>query len=108
MGSNRFRVLPPPEILKRDVERFILNRFSSNRRVEINVYSNGIPGIVLHQTDGHPAIKTILTQSGRKTSPPSLFVCGPGTESSLMRFENGSYTVVQVILKPHALKTLLG
>ena len=25
-----------------------------------------------------------------------------------MRFEKGSYTVVQVILKPHALKTLLG
>jgi hypothetical protein len=25
-----------------------------------------------------------------------------------MRFAKGSYTVVQVILKPHALKTLLG
>ena len=108
MGSNRFRVLPPPEILKRDVECFILNRFSGNRKVEINVFSNGIPGIVFHHTDGHPAIKSILTQSGRETSPPSLFVCGPGTESSLMRFEKGSYTVVQVILKPHALKALLG
>ena len=108
MESNLFRVLAPPEILKRDVECFILNRFSGNRRVEIRVFSNGIPGIVFHHTDGHPAIESIRTQSGRETSPPSLFVCGSGTESSLMRFEQGSYTVVQVILKPHALKTLLG
>jgi AraC-like DNA-binding protein len=108
MEADRFRVLAPPEILKRDVECFILNRFSGNRKVETRVFSNGIPGIVFHQTDGHPAIESILTQSGRETSPPSLFVCGPGTESSLMRFEKGSYTVVQVILKPHALKTLLG
>ena len=108
MESNLFRVLAPPEILKRDVDCFILNRFRGNRRVEIRVFSNGIPGIVFHHKDGQPAIKSILTQSGRVTSPPSLFVCGPGTESSLMRFEKGSYTVVQVILKPHGLKTLLG
>jgi hypothetical protein len=108
MESNLFRALAPPEILKRDVECFILNRFRGNRRLEINVFSNGIPGIVFNHTEGHPAIKSILTQSGRETSPLSLFVCGSGTESSLMRFAKGSYTVVQVILKPHALKTLLG
>lgn len=108
MESNLFRVLAPPEVLERDVECFILNRFSGNRRLEIKVFSNGIPGIVFHHKEGHPAIESIQTQSGRKTSPPCLFVCGSGTESSLMRFEKGSYTVVQVILKPHALKTLLG
>lgn len=103
-----FRILAPPDILKSDVECFILNSFSGDERVEIKVFSNGIPGIVFHHRDGHPAIESILTQSGRKTSPPTLFVCGPGTESSLMRFEKGSYTVLQVILKPHALKTLFG
>jgi AraC-like DNA-binding protein len=108
MQSNLFRVLVPPEILKRDVECFILNQFSGSEKVEIKVFSNGIPGIVFHNSDGHPAIEGILTQSGRKTSPSSLFVCGAGTESSTMRFVKGSYTVVQVILKPHALKTLFG
>jgi AraC-like DNA-binding protein len=108
MQSNLFRVLAPPEILRRDVECFILNQFSGNERVEIKVFSNGIPGIVFHNRDGHPAIESILTQSGRKTSPSSLFMCGAGTESSLMRFVNGSYTVMQVILRPHALKTLFG
>src|SRR5687767_15490303 len=103
-----FRILAPPDILKSDVECFILNSFSGDERVEIKVFSNGIPGVVFHHRDGHPAIESILTQSGRKTSPPTLFVCGPGTESSLMRFEKGSYTVLQVILKPHALKTLFG
>jgi AraC-like DNA-binding protein len=108
MQSNLIRVLAPPEVLKRDVACFILHKFSSNERVEIPVFSNGTPGIVFHNKNGHPAIRSILTQSGRKTSPPCLFVCGPGIESSLMKFEKGSYTVLQVILKPHALKTLFG
>ena len=86
----------------------MLNKLNSDEGVEIKVFSNGVPGIVFHHRDGHPAIESILTQSGRKTSPPMLFVCGPGTESSFMTFARGSYSVVQVILKPHALKTLFG
>jgi len=108
MQPNQFRVLAPPDILKRDVECILLNRFSSTEQVEIRVFSNGIPGIVFHHKDGHPAIKSILSQSGRQTFPPSSFVCGAGTESSLMKFERGLYTVIQVILKPQALRTLLG
>lgn len=108
MGSNSFRALAPPQILKGDVECFILNQFSGDERVEIKVFSNGIPGIVFHHRNGHAAIESILTQSGRKLSPPALFVSGPGTESSLMTFAKGPHTVLQVILKPHALKTLFG
>lgn len=108
MGSNTFRALAPPKILQNAVECFMLNKLNSNERVEIKVFSNGVPGIVFHHKDGHPAIESILTQSGRKTSPPTLFVCGPGTESSFMTFARGSYSVLQVILKPHALKTLFG
>ena len=108
MGSTTFSVLAPPEILKSDVECFLLNRFTSDEGVAIKVFSNGIPGVVFHHNAGHPAIESILTQSGRKTSPPPLFLCGPGTESSLMKFGKGSYTVIQVILKPHAPKALFG
>jgi AraC-like DNA-binding protein len=108
MGSNKFKILTPPDILKQDVECFLLNEFSGKEGVSINVFSNGIPGIVFHHNDGQPAIENIIMQSGRKFSPPTLFLCGPGTESSTMNFRKGSYTVMQVILKPHALKTLFG
>jgi len=108
MGSNKFKVLKPPEILNGDVECLLLNEFAGKEGVSINVFSNGIPGIVFHHNEGQPAIENIIMQSGRKFSPPTLFLCGPGTESSTMNFRRGSYTVIQVILKPHALKTLFG
>ncbi|RPJ25818.1 MAG: AraC family transcriptional regulator [Chloroflexi bacterium] len=104
----RSNILTPPEILKNDVECLLLNEFTDKEGMSINVFSNGIPGIVFHNNEGHPAIENIIMQSGRKFSPPTLFLCGPGTESSVLNFRKGSYTVMQVILKPHALKTLFG
>lgn len=108
MGSNKLKLLAPPKALKNDVECFILNEFTGQEGASINVFSNGIPGIVFHYNEGQPAIENIIMQSGRKFSPPTLFLCGPGTESSVMNFRKGSYTVMQVILKPYALKTLFG
>ena len=40
MGTNTFRVLVPPEILKSDVECFVLNRFGGNERVEIDAHAD--------------------------------------------------------------------
>lgn len=97
-----------PEILKRDVECLLLNEFTGKEGTSINVFPNGIPGIVFHYNDGHPAIESIIAQSGAKSSPPTLFLYGPGTQSSVMNFRKGSYTVMQVVLKPHALKALFG
>jgi AraC-like DNA-binding protein len=37
-----------------------------------------------------------------------LFLHGAGIEASVMNFSNGYYTVIQVIFKPHALRTLFG
>jgi AraC-like DNA-binding protein len=86
----------------------LLNRIHAEEGMTIKVFSNGIPGIVFHHNEGRSAIERILTQSGRTISPPTLFLCGPGTESSVMSFGKGSYSVIQVILKPHALKTIFG
>ena len=96
----------PPEILKGDVECFILNQFTSAERTAIHVFPGGTPGIVFHHNEGRPAIENIIMQSARKSFPPTLFLHGPGTEPSVMNFEKGSYTVIQIILKPHALKSL--
>jgi AraC-like DNA-binding protein len=108
MGSNRFNILTPPQILKKDVECFILNKFNSKEGTAIHTFPSGMPGIVFQHYEGRPAIENIALQSGRMSFPPTLFVYGPGTESSTMNFGKGSYTVIQVLLKPHALKALFG
>lgn len=108
MRSNRFSTLPAPEILRNDVECFMLAEFTGEEGASIKVFPNGVPGIVFHHDGGRPAIENIITQSGLKLSPPTLFLYGPGTESSVMNFKGGSYTTTQVILKPHALKALFG
>jgi len=108
MRSNKLNIVSVPEALKNDVECFMLTRFSGDEGLAINVFSNGIPGIVFHHNAGQPAIENIIMQSGRKFSPPALFLCGPGTESSVMNFRRGSYTVIQAVLKPHALNSLFG
>lgn len=108
MGFSSFRIYRVPAMLSRDVECFILNEFDGNERAAISVFPSAIPGIVFHHHEGHPAIENIVLQSGRKFSPPSLFLHAAGTESSVMNFGPGAYTVMQVILKPHAVKALFG
>lgn len=102
------RVINVPGVLKNDVECIIVNEFDGAEGTAINVFPNGLPGIVFHHHEGQPAIENIIMQSGRKSAPPTLFLYGPGTESSIMNFISGSYTVLQVILKPHAVQALFG
>src|SRR5215216_3818778 len=108
MGSNSFPILSVPDVLRHDVECFILNEFTGEKRVTIETFPSAIPGIVFHNKQGRPAIENITTHVGRKFSPPTLFLHGSGTASSIMNFEKGSYMVIQVILKPHALQALFG
>jgi AraC-like DNA-binding protein len=108
MGLTQFQVLAAPEILRRDVECLLLYEFMGSQRVATNVFPKGIPGIVFHHQNGNPVIESIQVQSGRKVSPPTLFLYGPVVESSVMNFREGSYGVIQVVLKPHALKAVFG
>lgn len=108
MGLSTFRIHNVPKILSQDVECFIFNRFNVNEKVAINVFPSSIPGIVFHHNEGYPAIENIVVQSGRTFSPPTLFLHGAGIESSVMNFGDGCYTVIQVIFKPHAVRTLFG
>lgn len=97
-----------PEVLRRDVEAFVLGEFNSMEDVEIKVFPKGVPGIVFHQNDQGTAIRDIVTRSGVDFTPPGLFLHGAGTEPSVMRFRKGAYTTIQIILKPHALCALFG
>jgi AraC-like DNA-binding protein len=108
MGSNQPRMFDVPRSLRNHVECFILNELSSAKTMSISVFPNADPGIVFHHSAGKPAIENIIMRSGRKTFPSTSFLHGPGIESSVMNFAQGSYAVIQVILKPHALNTLFG
>ena len=108
MSSIQFTMLPIPEILKNDVECLRIAEYSGEEAIAIKVSPSGVSGIVFHQNNGRSALEQIITHSGRISCPPPLFLYGPGTEPSVMHYKSGSSTTMQVIFKPHALKTLLG
>jgi len=106
----KFKIIPAPEELKEEVECFRLAEYSGEGGLAINVSLNGMPGIVFQHHKGRSPIKSIVTRSGRITfngDAPTLFVYGQNTEPGLMN-HHGPFTTMQVILKPYALKTLLG
>lgn len=108
MYSTQFAILPPPAILKNDIECVRIAEHSGEEAVSIKISPTGLPGIVFHQSNGQAALEQIITHSGRRSSPPPLFLYGPVIEPSVMIYKRGSFTTIQVIFKPHALKTLFG
>jgi AraC-like DNA-binding protein len=108
MHSIQFTLLPPPEILKNDVECVRIAEYSGEEVVVIKVSPTGVPGIVFHQNNGQAALEQIITHSGRTACPPPLFLYGPVIEPSVMTYKREAFTTIQVIFKPYALKTLLG
>ncbi len=104
----QFTVVPIPEILKAHMECIRISQFDSDQPVDINVCLNGLPGIAFQHRDGYSPIEEIRTRFGGVTSTPNLFVYGQMTEPGVMRYRAGQFTSTQVVLKPHALQTLLG
>lgn len=108
MGSICFHTLPVPDVLKDDVESFRVVQYTGNTELSIQVAPAGIPGIVFQHSNGHSAIDSIVSRSGRISYPPTAYVYGPGMESSVMHYKKGPSISTQIILKPHALNTLIG
>jgi AraC-like DNA-binding protein len=107
MSSIAFTILPPPEILKNDVECFRIATFTEAAELAVRVCPNGFPGVVFQQHLGNSVIKNIVTRSGSVVVTPTLFLHGQVTGLAVMVFQ-GPFTTIQVILKPYALKTLFG
>src|SRR5579885_985719 len=108
MWSVRFNILPVPDILKNDVECFRIAEHVSAEDLTINVAPAAAPGIVFQHNGGQSSLADITTPSRSNTDVPTLFLYGPIVEPGVMNFRRGTWTTIQVILKPHALKTLLG
>jgi AraC-like DNA-binding protein len=109
MGSIQFTIVPPSDELARDVAFFRSASYEERAAQRINVCPNGLPGIVLQHSGNQPAVERIVTSAGRTVPyPPTLFLYGQITTPSIMHFVPRPYTTLQVLLKPHALRLLLG
>jgi AraC-like DNA-binding protein len=104
----KFTVIPTPQILKDDVECIRISEYDGDEPLAINVCLNGLPGIVFEHQDGRSPISTISTRYGSLNAIPTLYVYGQMTEPGVMHYQAGQFRTTQVVLKPHALQTLLG
>ena len=101
-------ILPAPIILERDVECFRLFAYDGPESLSINVAPIAAPGIVFQQKDGGSALNIPTVDERKVIHKPISFVYGPRTQLGTMHFEEGPWNTIQVILRPHALKSLLG
>jgi AraC-like DNA-binding protein len=109
MSTINFTVLPPPKVLRRDIECLRIASYTGSEALNVKVCPNGLPGIVFQlSTDASAAIESITTRTAKITNIPILFLHGQGSEPSVMHFRNKPYTTIQVVFKSHALYTLFG
>ncbi|MEP6985344.1 MAG: AraC family transcriptional regulator [Chloroflexota bacterium] len=104
----KFTVIPTPEILKNDVECIRITEHTVKTPLALNVCLNGLPGIVFQHHNGQSPLENITTRVGSASNIPTLFVYGQMTEPGIMNYYPQSFTSTQIVLKPHALQTLLG
>ena len=104
----KFKIIPAPEGLKQEVECFRIAEYTGEEGLAIKVSLNGLPGIVFQHHHGQSPVENIITPSRRNPDVPTLYLYGQITERSVMEHKKGPYTMTQVILKPHALRTLFG
>jgi len=103
----KVQVIPAPVYLQRNVECFRVSEHNSTQGLAIKIVPKALPGIVFQHHNGRSAVENIVTPS-HIAQTPTLFLHGVITESSVMNYKAGFYTSIQVILKPHALKSLFG
>jgi AraC-like DNA-binding protein len=106
--AMKFKTIPAPEILKNDVECFRIAEYTGEQGLVINVCLSGLPGIIFQHHEGQSPIDNIRTASRSTCTIPTSYICGQTTEPGVLTHKKGPYTMTQVILKPHALNSLLG
>lgn len=104
----QFNVIPTPEVLKEYVECIRQTEYDGKEKLAINVCLNGLPGIAFQHNNGHSPLENISTSSGIATSIPTLYIYGQMTQPGVMNHNPEPFTTTQIVLKPHALQTLLG
>ena len=108
MKSIHFDTLTVPHLLRDDIASIRLIDYDGDESLAIKILPSGAPGIIFQHMNGHAAIENIPAQPKMTGVSSTLYLYGSGVEPSVMRFKAGSYTAVQITLKPHALNSLLG
>ena len=110
MSPNPFSmtILPVPLILERDIECFRLFEYNGQESLSIKVAPIAAPGIVFQQRDGLSALNIPTADKRKVIHKPISFIYGPRTQLGVMHFQEGPWDTIQVILRPHTLKSLLG
>ena len=104
----QLKLIPIPVNLKEHVECIRTVEHCSETGLAINVCLNGLPGIVFQHHEGHSPIENITTPSGITTCAPTLYLYGQITEPGVMNHKKEPFSTIQIVLKPHALQSLLG
>jgi AraC-like DNA-binding protein len=107
MNAIEFNILPAPKSLKNEVECIRIARHVTGESFALKTSLNGLPGIVFQHHEGRSPVENIITRARCNSQIPILYLYGQITEPSIMN-HHGPYTMTQVLLKPHALHTLLG
>ena len=107
VSQIEFTILPAPETLYRVVDCFRVAHYLGEESLAVRVCPHGFPGMVFQHRQGRSAIENIVRSDGQVFHAPTLFVHGQVTQLSVMNFK-GPYVTIQVVLKPHALKSLFG
>lgn len=104
----KFRTLPAPEILRRYVECYAMAEYQDSEALEITMCPGGLPGIVFQHHEGRSALDRVISPSGLNPPAPTLFIYGQTTGPTSIHHKKGPSVMTQVILKPHALRTVFG
>jgi AraC-like DNA-binding protein len=104
----QFKIIPIPQILKNDVECIRITEYDGEQPLAINVCLNALPGIVFQHHNGRSPVENITTRFSRTVAIPTLYVYGQMTEPGVMNHKQEPFTTTQIVLKPHALQSLLG
>src|ERR1043165_1601608 len=104
----KYKFVAIPEILREHVEAIIVGKHDGQTNPTINVYMNALPGIVFQHSNGRSPIDNMMTSSGHRADPPTLYLYGQMSERITLRYKKEPFTSTQIFLKPHALQTLLG
>ena len=91
MRSNKYNILPAPEILKNVVECFRTIEYTGEGGLAIKVCLNGLPGVVFQHNQGQSPIENITTASRCTSSVPTLYIYGQTTEPRVMNHKKGPY-----------------
>lgn len=107
MSAIQFEILPAPDQLKNDLECFRVITSVNEGKIAVRVCPSGFPGLAFQHHAGSSVITSITTPTLHNVHVPTLFLYGQVTQLSVMYFKT-PFIAMQVIFKPHGLRTLLG